>query len=142
MNTLSKPPADAILIGSSSFSFCADGDRVVYFSNLEPFNSHTASNRRAMLRIARRRVRREELQEAFDVGRSTVQRAVNLYRRRGEAMVSRLELGRVAAFWWRSHVSVFSPSIGSASASCVARLWHGHFVRQCAEDSAGCGYPF
>ena len=88
MNTLSMPPASATLIGTSCFSFSADGDRVVYFSNLEPFDSHEVSNRRAMLlriaRFAEHGVRREELQEAFGVGRSTVQRAVNVYRRRGE----------------------------------------------------------
>ena len=98
MNTLSKPPADATLIGSSCLSFCADGDRVVYFSNLKPFDSHRDSNRRAMLlgiaRFVEHRVRREELREAFGVGRSTVQRAVNLYRRRGEAEFHEPRRGR------------------------------------------------
>ena len=89
MNTLSMPPAEAILIGTSCFSYCADDERVVYFSNLEPFDSHDVSSRRGMLlriaRFAEHGIRREDLEAAFGVGRSTVQRAVNRYRSKGEA---------------------------------------------------------
>ena len=88
MNTLSMPPAEATLIGTSCFSYYADAERVVYFSNLEPFDSHDISNRRAMLlriaRFAEHGIGRVELEAAFGVGRSTVQRAVNLYRSKGE----------------------------------------------------------
>ena len=89
MNTLPVPPAEATPIGGSCFSYFADADRVVYFSNLEPFDSHAISVRRAMLlrvaRFAEHGVRRVALQAAFGVGRSTVQRAVNRYRGCGEA---------------------------------------------------------
>ena len=98
MNTLSIPPCDATLIGTSCFSYYADDERVVYFSNLEPFDSHDVSDRRAMLlriaRFAEHGIRREDLEAAFGVGRSTVQRAVNLYRSKGEAGFHERRRGR------------------------------------------------
>ena len=98
MNTLSMPPCDATLIGTSCFSYYADDERVVYFSNLEPFDSHDVSDRRAMLlriaRFAEHGIRREDLEAAFGVGRSTVQRAVNLYRSKGEAGFHERRRGR------------------------------------------------
>lgn len=89
MNTLSMPPAEATPIGDSCFSMLVVEGRMVYFSNLEPFDSHDVSDRLAMrLRIARfadHGLRRPDLEAAFGVNRSTVQRAVNRLRREGEA---------------------------------------------------------
>ena len=88
MNTLPMAPANATPIGTSCFSYHVDDDRVVYFTNLQPFDSHDVSSIRAWrLRIARfaeHGIRREDLEAAFGVGRSTVQRAVNRYRSKGE----------------------------------------------------------
>ena len=54
MQTLSMPPAEATPIGGSCFSFASQDGRVVYFSNLEPFDSHDELDRPGMLlRIAR-----------------------------------------------------------------------------------------
>ena len=49
LNTFSMPTAEATLIGTSCFSYYADDKWVVYFSNLEPFDSPDVSNRRGML---------------------------------------------------------------------------------------------
>ena len=89
MNTLSLLPAEAVQIGDTCFSMAVLDGRRVYFSNLEPFDSHPVSERRAVLlriaRFAEHGVRRAHLEEAFGVNRSTVQRAVNRLRRQGEA---------------------------------------------------------
>ena len=89
MQTLSMPPAEATPIGGSCFSFASQDGRVVYFSNLEPFDSHDELDRPGMLlriaRFAEHGVRRADLAAAFGVNRSTVQRAVNRLRREGEA---------------------------------------------------------
>ena len=89
MNTLSLLPSEAVQIGGSCFSMAVVDGRRVYFSNLEPFDSHPVSDRRALLlRIARfseHGLRRADLEAAFDVNRSTVQRSVNRLRRQGEA---------------------------------------------------------
>ena len=89
MHTLPMPPAEATPIGDSCFSMLVVEGRTVYFSNLEPFDSHDVSDRRAMLlriaRFAEHGVRRRDLEAAFGVNRSTVQRAVNRLRRAGEA---------------------------------------------------------
>ena len=89
MQTLSMPPAEATPIGGSCFSFASQDGQVVYFSNLEPFDSHDELDRPGMLlriaRFAEHGVRRADLAAAFGVNRSTVQRAVNRLRREGEA---------------------------------------------------------
>ncbi len=90
MRTLPLQPHEATPIGTSCFSFAISHDRQIYFSNLEPFDSHAVGNRKAMmLRVAKLAdesgVRRRDLEEAFQINRSTVQRAINQLREQGEA---------------------------------------------------------
>ena len=89
MPALPISPENSARIGESCFSVLEEDGRMVYYSNLEPFDSHDAADRRAMLlriaRLARHNVRRADLQAAFGVGRSTIQRAVNRLRDQGEA---------------------------------------------------------
>ena len=98
MNTLPMLPAEAVQIGDSCFSTAVQDGRRVYFSNLAPFDSHDVSNRPALLlriaRFAEHGLRRRDLAVAFGVNRSTVQRAVNRLRRRGEAGVLAPRRGR------------------------------------------------
>ncbi len=101
MNTLPMAPANATPIGTTCFSYHVDGERVVYFTNLQPFDSHDVSSIRSWrLRIARfaeHGIRREDLETAFGVGRSTVQRAVNRYRSKGEEGFHEPRRGRGAS---------------------------------------------
>ena len=89
MNTLQMHPPEATHIGTSCFSFVTRDGRTVYFSNLDPCDFHDAGDRSAMLlriaKFAEGGVRRADLEEAFDVGRATLQRAVNKLREHGEA---------------------------------------------------------
>ena len=89
MYTLPMHPTEATRIGDSSFSFAFVEGRMVYFSNLEPFDFHDECDRGAMLiriaKFAEAGVGRPDLAAAFGVGRSTIQRAVNRLRRSGEA---------------------------------------------------------
>ena len=89
MNTLPMHPTEAAPIGGTSFSLASVDGQVVYFSNLEPFDFHDEGDRGAMLlrlaKFAQAGVRRPDLEAAFGVGRSTVQRSVNRLRRVGEA---------------------------------------------------------
>ena len=98
MNSLPMHPSDAVRIGASCFSFASGDGRTVYFSNLEPFDCHDENDRPAMLlRIARfafHGIRHRDLQEAFGVGRATVQRAVNKLRNEGEAAFHQARRGR------------------------------------------------
>ena len=77
LNTLSLLPAEADQIGGSCFSMAVLDGRRVYFSDLEPFDSHPVSDGRALLlriaRFAEHGVRRAHLEAAFGVNRSTVQ---------------------------------------------------------------------
>ncbi len=98
MNTLAMNPADAVRIGASCFSFASGDGRTACFSNLEPFDCHDESDRPAMLlriaRFARHGIPRKDLQDAFGVGRATVQRAVRKLRDRGEAAFREPRKGR------------------------------------------------
>ncbi len=98
MNTLAMNPADAVRIGASCFSFASGDGRTACFSNLEPFDCHDESDRPAMLlriaRFARHGIPRKDLQDAFGVGRATVQRAVRKLRDRGEAAFHEPRKGR------------------------------------------------
>ena len=100
MNTLPIHPPDAVRIGTSCFSFASLDGRTVYFSNLEPFDFHDEADRPAMLlraaRLAESGVRRADLQAAFGIGRSTLKRAVNRLRSRGEAGFHASRRGRAA----------------------------------------------
>ncbi len=49
MNTFPLHPSEAVRIGSSCFSFAAPDGKLVYFSNLEPFDFHDECDRRAIL---------------------------------------------------------------------------------------------
>ena len=98
MNTLPIHPPDAARIGMSCFSFAVLDGRTVYFSNMEPFDFHDEDNRPAMLlraaRLAESGVRRTDIEAAFGLGRSTLKRAVNKLRSRGEAAFHEPRRGR------------------------------------------------
>ena len=90
MITLPMQPPEATPIGSSCFSLAVQDGRMVYFSNLEPYDFHAVEDRDAfLLRLARFAemgiTSRTDLLEAFDVGRATLQRALQRFRRDGEA---------------------------------------------------------
>ena len=98
MPTLALPPPEAVPIGMSCFSFASLDGRVVYFSNLEPFDSHDEDDRPArLLRIARlamHGIRHKDLQAAFGVSRTTVHRALNRLEAGGEASFHTPRRGR------------------------------------------------
>lgn len=98
MNTLPIHPPDAARIGMSCFSFAVLDGRTVYFSNMEPFDFHDEDDRPAMLlraaRLAESGVRRTDIEAAFGLGRSTLKRAVNKLRSRGEAAFHEPRRGR------------------------------------------------
>ena len=98
MNTLPIHPPEAVQIGTSCFSFAVMDGRTVYFSNMEPFDFHDEDDRPAMLlraaRLAESGVRRADIQAAFGIGRSTLKRAVNKLRDRGEAAFHEPRQGR------------------------------------------------
>ncbi len=98
MPTLPLQPPEAVPIGMSCFSFASLDGRVVYFSNLEPFDSHDEDDRPArLLRIARlamHGIRHKDLQAAFGVSRTTVHRALNRLEEGGEASFHTPRRGR------------------------------------------------
>ena len=101
MNTLPLTPGAAVPIGQSCFSFqTTDDGRIVYFTNMDPFDFHDAEDRGALLlraaRLAESGVRRADLQAAFGLGRSTLQRAVTRLRQEGEAGFQQMRPGRRA----------------------------------------------
>ncbi len=101
MYTLPLTPGQAVPIGQSCFSFVTTDDgRIVYFTNMDPFDFHDADDRGALLlraaRLAESGVRRADLQAAFGLGRSTLQRAVTRLRGEGEAGFQQLRRGRRA----------------------------------------------
>lgn len=91
-------PSDAIQIGASCFSFASHDGRTFYFSNLEPFDCHGEGNRPAMLlrvaRFARHGIPHRDLQAAFGISRTTVHRALDKLRDRGEAAFHEPRRGR------------------------------------------------
>lgn len=99
MTTLPISYKNSARIGSSCFSLAVEDGIVTCFSNLEPFECFPVEDRRAVtLRIAKFRVdsglRECDLAEAFNVSTSTVQRAANKYRKRGEEGFYKAPRGR------------------------------------------------
>ena len=98
MNTLPVSPPEAAQIGASCFSFASDDGQTVYFSNLEPFDCHGEDDRPAMLlrvaRFARHGIPHRDLQAAFGISRTTVHRALDKLRDRGEAAFHEPRRGR------------------------------------------------
>ena len=98
MNTLPVSPPEAVQIGASCFSFASDDGQTVYFSNLEPFDCHGEDDRPAMLlrvaRFARHGIPHRDLQAAFGISRTTVHRALDKLRDRGEAAFHEPRRGR------------------------------------------------
>ena len=85
--SLSLSPPEAVPI-ASCFSLATQDGTTTYFSNLLPFESHTADDVRSKhLRMARFHVTagigQGALADAFGVSRSTVKRAVKRYREQG-----------------------------------------------------------
>ena len=97
MNTLPVSPPEAAQIGASCFSFASERP-TVYFSNLEPFDCHGEDDRPAMLlrvaRFARHGIPHRDLQAAFGISRTTVHRALDKLRDRGEAAFHEPRRGR------------------------------------------------
>ena len=98
MNTLPVSPPEAVRIGTSCFSFAARDGHTVYFSNLEPFDCHDEDDRPATLlrvaRFARHGIPHRDLQAAFGISRTTVHRALDKLRDRGEAAFHEARRGR------------------------------------------------
>ena len=82
-------PAETVQIGATCFSFSVADGRLTYFRNLQPFDFHDMADRGAMLlraaRFAESGVRRTDIEAAFGISRSTLKRAANKLRDRGEA---------------------------------------------------------
>jgi len=99
--TLPLLPAEAVQIGSSCFSFAALDGKIYYFSNLDVCDFHDERDRGAMLlraaKFAESGVRRKDLQEALGISRSTLKRAVNKLRSKGEASFHEPRRGRGAS---------------------------------------------
>ena len=89
MISLSLMPAETVQIGATCLSFSVADGRMTYFHNLQPFDFHDMADRGAMLlraaRFAESGVRRTDIEAAFGISRSTLKRAVNKLRDRGEA---------------------------------------------------------
>ena len=87
MLTLSFEHPDAQPI-SGSFSFLIEDGWYFYYSNLELVDCHLEKDREAMLlrlaKFAEAGVDRRLLRKLFNISRSTLQRAVNKFRERGE----------------------------------------------------------
>ncbi len=78
-------------VGNTCFSFIIDHDSktITYFSNLQPFDSHSITDKKAfLLRAAKFRVEAEvrsrDLVDALGLSRSTILRAANQYKEHGE----------------------------------------------------------
>ena len=126
--TLPMCPPETVPIGNSCFAVLISDDSFTYFSNLNPFDSHAADDRAAMLlRIGRLAaigaVSPQDLADAFGVSRATVQRARRRYLAEGEAAFLKPRRGRGP--------SVFTPELaakatalleGGLSGSAVARV--------------------
>ena len=87
IQTLPLSPPEATPVGAC-FSMATRGEAITYFSNLQPFDCHAAEDVNARhLRMARFHVvsgvGQGELANAFGVSRSTVTRAVKLFRDEG-----------------------------------------------------------
>ena len=87
IQTLPLSPPEATPVGAC-FSMATRGEAITYFSNLQPFDCHAAEDVNARhLRMARFHVvsgvGQGELANTFGVSRSTVTRAVKLFRDEG-----------------------------------------------------------
>ena len=115
--TLPMCPPEAVQIGNSCFAILFCKDTVTYFSNLVPFDSHSADDRAAMrLRIGRLSVvsdiAQRDLVEAFGVSRATASRARQRFLAEGDAAF--LEPRR------RRGPSVFSPALAEKVTALLA----------------------